>query len=166
MNNPIFEITLTPEGSLVVVQSESDEAGGERAEAWLKRVMQAFSSSNAAGIFMLAASKQSSHIHPSFSYWRDFGRDYLTRRCRTPEYENNNLQSIEPLTDAEVSSMLLSAPPMRGGEYLNDDIIHGLWREIDVWALDEIASLGKGLSGWLKEHAPLWLLWPNIPHQS
>jgi len=52
--------------------------------------------------------------------------------------------------------MLLSAPPMQGGEYLKAKVLDNIWRDLDAWARDEVASSGDGLSGWLKRRALLW----------
>ncbi|OHB81910.1 MAG: helicase [Planctomycetes bacterium RBG_16_64_12] len=52
--------------------------------------------------------------------------------------------------------MLLSVPPMQGAEYLTAPALASVWSDLDVWVRGQIASSGQGLSGFLKERAPLW----------
>ncbi len=52
--------------------------------------------------------------------------------------------------------MLLCVPPMQGAEYLSQDALENVWRDLDAWVRGRVASFGRGLSGFLKEHAPLW----------
>ena len=52
--------------------------------------------------------------------------------------------------------MLLSAPPMQGGEYLSTEVLRDLWVDLDAWVRKEIAASEDGLTGWLKKHAAIW----------
>ena len=45
---------------------------------------------------------------------------------------------------------------MPGAEYLSQSSLAGVWEDLDVWARGEIARAGEGLSGFLKQRAPLW----------
>ncbi len=45
---------------------------------------------------------------------------------------------------------------MRGAEYLNVEMLLRLWDDLDAWVRKEVAASGEGLTGWLKEHAPIW----------
>jgi len=52
--------------------------------------------------------------------------------------------------------MLLSAPPMRGAEYLSTGVLQDLWIDLDAWVRQEVTSSASGLGRWLKKQAPLW----------
>jgi len=93
---------------------------------------------------------------PSFSFWRDFACRYLTQLCRTPEFVGELLNPVEPPFESELATMLLSAPPMQGGEYLSVEVFQDLWVDLDSWARKEIAASEGGLTGWLKKHAAIW----------
>ncbi|MBS1269297.1 MAG: RNA polymerase-associated protein RapA [Gammaproteobacteria bacterium] len=150
----IYDLKLTPAGCLRL--SKGDDGSGAAADAWLKRVAVAFSSSQAAGLFALAATRPDTPPPPAFSFWRDFACCYLTQLCRTPESVGKLLDPIEPPCESELAPMLLSAPPMQGGEYLNTDVFCGLWVDLDSWARKEIASSKDAPTGWLKKHAAIW----------
>jgi hypothetical protein len=111
----ICELSLTPAGHLFLSETESGGAGIP--VDWMKKVANAFSSCQAAGLFELAASRADTPTSPSVSYWREFSCRYLTELCRTPEFSGNRVETIEPPRSAEIETMLISVPPMRGAEY-------------------------------------------------
>jgi hypothetical protein len=149
-----FDLTLTPAGRLRCKESETGDTG--KPDAWMRRVLNAFSSSQFSGLFALAASNPDEPLSPSLSFWRDFARRYLTHLCRTPESAENILDPIDSPEPMEIQAMLFSAPPMEGGEYMNTGLLQDLWIGLDGWVRKEISSSLLGLTGWLKKHAPLW----------
>ncbi|MDZ7582164.1 MAG: DEAD/DEAH box helicase [Deltaproteobacteria bacterium] len=147
-------LTLTPAGRIGWRQNDDD--GGAMPDAWLKRVAAAFSASQAAGLFALAATRPEAPPPPVLSFWRDFVSRYLTRLCRTPAAVGDQIDPIEPPLESELASLLLSAPPMLGGEYLTAEVLLELWGDLDAWVRKQIAASAGGLAGWLKKQAPMW----------
>ncbi len=145
------EIQLTPSLQLVFLHGEAKAP----AAGWLGRVASGFAKNRAAGLFAMAASEPDVSISQVIHYWRNFSSSYLTELCRTPETERE-LGRIEPLPQTELSTMLLSAPPMEGGEYLSADGLAEMWGELDAWVREQIASSGLTLGDWLKKHAKTW----------
>lgn len=154
-----IDLTLTPTGCLRL-QKEGDDAG--TSDSWTRQVVAAFASSPAAGLFALAATKPTAPTSASVLFWRDFACLYLTQLCRIADVSGNpgvrplRMDAIEPPSESDLTTLLLSAPPLQGGEYLSTDVFHSLWSDLDLWAQSAIASSGEGLTGWLKKHAPLW----------
>jgi SNF2 family DNA or RNA helicase len=148
------DLVLTPAGHLQF--RENNENDGNVPDSWKKGVAVAFSVSQAAGLFALAATRPGHPPSPAISFWRDFACRYLTDLCRTPESTTSPLLPIEPPGEADLSAWLLAMPPMSGGEYLNFEVLRALWSDLDGWAHREIAAAGEGFAGWLKEHAPDW----------
>ena len=149
-----YELTLTPVGHLLLRESEAE--GADKPDAWMKKAADAFSSSQAAGLFALAATRSDTPPPPSFAFWRDFACSYLNQLCHTPQFAGDGLSPIEPPTSAEMATMVLSAPPMQGGEYLKAEVLDNIWRDLDACVRNEIASSRDGLSGWLKKRAAFW----------
>lgn len=149
-----FDLSLTPAGRLRLREIGTD-AGG-LTDAWAKRAAAAFSSSQAAGLFALAAARPEAPPPPELSFWRDFACSYLTQLCRMPESAGERVDPIEPPTESERATLVLSAPLMQGGEYLSVEVLQKLWMDLDAWVRKEIAASTAGLSEWLKRHAPMW----------
>ena len=149
-----YELILTPAGHLLLHEGGAEETGAP--DAWMKRAADAFSSSQAGGLFALAAAKPDTPPPPAFSFWRDFACRYVIQLCRTPELAGDGLDPIDPPGPAETATLLLSAPPMQGGEYLSAEVLEGLWVDLDAWVHKEVASSSEGLNGWLKKRATIW----------
>ena len=156
----IYDIALTPAGRLNL--KEGEDNGDQAPDAWLRRVAAAFESAQAAGLLALAATRPDAPPPPSLAFWRDFAARYLTELCRTPDTtaagaaDPPALPEIEPPPEADLAVMLLSAPPMQGGEYLAVDVFRDLWTDLDAWVRSEVAASAAGLAAWLKKRAPMW----------
>jgi len=153
-NDVNYDIILTPAGHLSLREARGDTVAA--GDAWMKRVAAGFSSSQGSGLFALAATRPESPPSPVFAFWRDFACLYLTRLCRMPEPAGKPTDPIEPPSESELATMLLSAPPMQGGEYLDLEVFRSLWADLDSRVRKGIAASKAGLAGWLKEHAPMW----------
>jgi len=145
-------ITLTPSGALLLHEEDTDSQ--ENKDPWLKKVIKGFNASEEEGLFTLAASKPGIVLHPTFSYWRDFTCQYLTRLCRKPV--TAEVISVEAPNSAELSTLILSVPPMQGGEYLSARVLVDRWTRLDAYIQNRVSSSNLTLSDWLKKYAPLW----------
>ncbi|MCF7708202.1 MAG: DEAD/DEAH box helicase [Verrucomicrobia bacterium] len=150
-----YNLSLTPAGHLRLQEVYGGDSDGETG-AWMKRVVAGFAGSQAAGLFALAATRPDMPTPAPFSFWRDFSCLYLTQLCRTPEVAGDRISPIEPPVESDLASLLLSAPPMQGGEYLSADVLRGLWIDLDTWVRGRISEAGDGLNVWLKRYAAVW----------
>ncbi len=148
-----IELNLTPTGHLLLQGPDVDASISDR---WMKRVVSGFSVSEAEGLFALAATQPSIPPPAAFSYWREFAGRYLAELCRTPNPEGQSFDLIAPPDESELATLLLSAPPMPGGEYLTINVFRDLWAELDLWIRGKIAESGQELSAWLESNAPTW----------
>ncbi len=149
-----YELALTPSGRLLV--RESGGLGETTSDARMEKTKRAFSSSQAAGLFSLAAMKPDAPLSPPLVFWREFACRYVTEISRTPDLNGKPADPLKPPPESDLAAMALSAPPMRGGEYLNEEVLRALWTELDTWVRHEMAGSEEGPRGWLKRHAPLW----------
>jgi non-specific serine/threonine protein kinase len=84
-------------------------------------------------------------------------RRYLTQLCHTPDLERSKeLAPLSPPAESELSDWANTAPPMRGGEYLNADRLAGFWMELDQHIRAQIDPHPEGAGAWLKGCHPLW----------
>ena len=157
-----IQLAVTPKGRVIAIESTSEgaepldaspePATGERQE---RRIARQFSSSQAEGIFTLATERMD-RPPPSFAYWRDFGRRYLTQLCHTPITDGVPIEELPPPDCAELASIVLDAPPLNGAEYLSEAVLCDVWSDLDAWIRREITEYRDGLAGFLRERATLW----------
>ncbi|MCL4176707.1 MAG: DEAD/DEAH box helicase [Verrucomicrobia bacterium] len=121
------------------------------------RVAAAFSATAATGLLHLATRELNSLLPPVAAWWRELARRYLTQLCHTPGLEQaRELAGLPPPADSEWIGLVDSAPPMRGGEYLNAACLRQFWLELDERVRAEIQRHPLGAGAWLKETHPLW----------
>lgn len=106
------EIKLTPTGQLRWIEQEKPTAS-----ASLAAVQSAFERNWTEGLFVLAAEKIETAGLQTLRYWQAIADHYLTGLCHSPEFAE--MVTVELPGDGELSSWLLTAPPMVGGEYLS-----------------------------------------------
>jgi len=149
-----LEFSILPSGRLKLLDPDADLASGAL-PAWERRLAAAFELGTPAGLIALAGLKPSAALSPAAAYWRSFAGLYLTALCHLPQ-QDGALEAVPEPTPAERATLLLSVPPMRGAEYLDDNALLTNWRELDDWTRRQIAAHADGFAGFLNEHAPLW----------
>ncbi len=157
-----IELRILPSGRVVVLEAGSGDGSGlgsqtaELSSNSFEKIVEAFARDAGEGLFLLAATKMDGPLPISFAYWRRFAQKYLTLLCQVPEASTGNVEPIPPPSDAELGKMILSVPPMRGAEYVNQEMLVAIWNSIDQWVREEVAASKKSLAEFLSERAPLW----------
>jgi len=104
-------------------------------------------------LFTLAADRIDTQASPPARFWQQIAERYLTALCQLPE-QDARIQVAAP-PPADRAAWILSAPPMRGGEYLSEDSLHDVWRHLDAWVGEAVAAAG-GLPAFLRARAASW----------
>lgn len=142
------EIQLTPTGQLRWQGKAEKEQMPE-----LKGLKKSFEQDWREGLFKLAAEKYNTPYSLTLGYWQGLAGYYLTSLCHIPETADELV--IEGPSEVFLSSLILSAPPMAGGEYLTVSALRQIWADLDKWCRQAIDSAG-GLSDFLQKNAPQW----------
>lgn len=139
-------ITLTPQGVLVpcgpVGAGETD-------------LEEAFAQHETLGLLALARQDIPAGADPSLRYWRAFAHAWLGAICRLPETGVLTADAVGLPDETTVTEWVLTAPPMRGAEYLSPDLLRTAWRRHLEWAVEEAKALG-GLGAFLEAYASTW----------
>jgi len=144
----VADIRLTPAGNLCW-----DAGEGAPEPASLAAVRQAFAEDWRSGLFALSAEKVETGESLTLRYWQGVADRFLTALCHVPG--SVETVDVEPPTEAECATWTLTAPPMRGGEYLTPRLLLDVWKALDAWAARWIAAAG-GLEAFLHDRAPRW----------
>lgn len=153
----IPELVLTPAGHLRIESVKADAPGRwPLPETTARRITAAFKKGSAEGLLHLATGEPQTGLPAAFSYWREFAGSFLTAVCHVPETVGEEIGPVPPPEAPELERLSQSAPPMRGSEYLNADVMTALWMELDRHVHGEVAANKGGLSAWLQNRASLW----------
>ncbi len=146
-----MNLCISPHGWLFVETAPGSNEGAA------KRIIEAFADSSSRGILHLSTTELQASLPADLSFARDFGRAYLTQLCHTPEIAGQpEFPPVSPPTEGNLAAMVLSAPPMRGLEYLNADLLKEWWADLDILVRKEVQASGHGVQEYLRERNPLW----------
>jgi superfamily II DNA or RNA helicase len=150
---------LTPQGHLVLAPVDDVcTLPGNLQE----RLESAFERGVGHGLLELGIREIGTALPVDFAYWRDFAGRYVTTLCTSAEPAGDAspaAPSVIAIPPAEMLMELASAaPPMPGGEYLNAEVLAGLWEQIDAACREERADTKQTLQEFLKARNPAWHL--------
>ncbi|MFN0017389.1 MAG: DEAD/DEAH box helicase [Pirellulaceae bacterium] len=149
-------LLITPGGHLRIVRDPESlpEVSGEAAEA----LTEAFGKSSAEGLLLLASREFAQELPASLVFWRSLARQFFQAVCQLGEGAFQKWQSVAAPADEELALLAAEAPPMRGLEYLNAELLEALWNELRELAVARAAEFPAGPAAWLSSVNPLWHL--------
>ena len=121
---------------------------GEDQEKLLE-LNKAFAQGSAKGLLFLDTATDALTENPIFAYWKDFARLYLSLFTATVNLETRDLKNDPVKFDLhpdDISRFLATTPPMRGGEYINEESLSFLWDELGSTLQSEVLNSGKSIS--------------------
>jgi len=135
------QLELSPQGVIICHDDTREE-------------LQMFHKSYAAGLIHIGGHALPGDVDASVLYWKQFAERFIRSLCHLPENSDATLK-IEAPSPAELSEIILNAPPMRGAEYLSHHLLQVIWQRLTEWSVAELESL-EGLSALLEKNAPRW----------
>lgn len=115
-------IALSPHGTLYLLPQTP-------AEDISVRIRATFTEHYGTGLMQLGLSELDAVLPPDLAYWRDFASLYFSRLCGLPGLGETGAKEIIslPAPQTELREFAAVAPPMVGGEYLNEQVLVALW---------------------------------------
>jgi superfamily II DNA or RNA helicase len=143
-------LTLTPHGHLLLTTGPDAPSLDEKIA---DRLQAAFGRGAGHGLLRLGLDETGAALPPVFSWWREFAASYVTVLCTHPD-----TGAVPSPTEPELQTLVLSAPPMTGAEYLSTEVLDALWQELDTAFGIELAESKCGIQEFLKQRNPAWNL--------
>ncbi len=120
------------------------------------RLTQVFADSSARGLELLASEFLREPLPPTFVFWRQLAQRYFTLVCHNPSLDTPAQLVVPPPAEGEWTSMVETAPPMKGLEYLTPAVLGDLWGKLDRHVRDQIAQTPGGAAAYLRARNPVW----------
>lgn len=159
--SPHGQIFFQPAGELTGLSDIRNR--GESPQSELAR---AFNKSCADGLLGLARTSLPADWPAEFAFWKEFARRLGQSLCCLDEADREQfsrkttregLWKLVPAPDVlELSAVISKAPPMRGLEYLTQEILTKLWRELSSLVHEEALAAADGLDALLQAINPQW----------
>jgi len=125
------------------------------------KLVEAFQRGAGHGLLYLDIAADAFAAQDSFVYWRDVARSYLSLFAATPNLEQRDLKSeplVLPVPADELFRWVVTAPPMRGAEYIDEACLSQLWREVEEALSTEIIEHGGDIPAFFSARHAGWSL--------
>jgi hypothetical protein len=122
---PHPSLRLTPHGHLLLEDAADAPEIDERTAS---RLSVAFARGSGHGLVQLGAGEAGHPLPSLLAWWRTFATPYVATLCLQPTTPDGAFPDIPPPTEAELASLVLTAPMMAGAEYLTPEILRTLWQ--------------------------------------
>ncbi len=150
---PRIQLRLTPHGHLLLEDAGDAPAVDDKLAA---RLVDAFGRGGGQGLLRLGAGEVGQSLPPTFVWWRDFVARYVGAVCL--HASGAAPSAVPPPTESDLGTLVLTAPMMPGAEYLNADVLLGLWADLGAAFSASLATSGSDLQTFLKALNPAWNL--------
>ncbi|MFA5362236.1 MAG: DEAD/DEAH box helicase [Candidatus Omnitrophota bacterium] len=146
------DIYVSP-GRRLYVEGDDLERHQDLAAAFLK--------GSGCGLLYLDAASDEYTEYPAFAFWKDFTRRYLALFCAMADMDKREFAHQHVcigIPEAELDHFLLMVPLMKGAEYVDQECLQGLWREIETALSGEISVSGKSAAEFFAARHSNWHL--------
>jgi non-specific serine/threonine protein kinase len=145
-------VSISPARHLVVRVFDAN-AHEALAPDVLARVGAAFARGVGDGLLHLGMAEVATRLSPSLGFCRDFAARYLAAVCARGEDTSTLIVTPD---EATLSSIVSSAPPLEGGEYLDAALLATLWQDLEAALARALADHRGSVAELLhSQHAPL-----------
>jgi superfamily II DNA or RNA helicase len=150
-------LVLTPSGHLVLAPSSDAPPLPDPLQGQLQ---DSFARTPGHALLHLGLREVGTALPPIFAFWRDFAARYVTALCTSAEAsdDDTSIASVTAPSSDDLDSLVATAPPMAGGEYLTAAVLESLWHQIDAACREDRTHSKLSLQAYLKANNPAWNL--------
>ena len=123
-----------------------------------RRLEASFARGSGHGLLQLGAAEVDTALPPALAYWREFSARYVAAVCTRSGGESREHAPIPAPAIAELDSIVSSAPPMIGAEYMTAIVLQALWDGIDSAFRSELTESKTTVQDFLTHKSPAWNL--------
>lgn len=147
-------LAIGPDGCLRLIRDD-ELAAGRVSEVHLEQLRGQLGISTAAGLVDLLLPHWPAELPASLAYWRDWVRLFFRTVCYADVLPGVGWSELPCPEDVELQSLVGSAPPMTGLEYLTAGLLRRLWGELCEYSAESGESDPEGAQAWLRRLNPL-----------
>lgn len=152
-------LRLTPHGHLVTYEGDLAPVIEQSIAV---RLWEAFGRGSGHGLLRLGAGEVGEFLPPEFGWWRGFASRYVTSLClQSPTGDGTTYGhpgEVNAPDNEALTTLIHTAPPMTGAEYLTPDLLRTLWADIGSALSESQQAARTDLQSFLKSLNPAWNL--------
>jgi hypothetical protein len=147
-------LSFSPTGHLYLYSDSENTETLSKSQA--EKIEAFFSVSESVGLLRLGLTHFSELLPPSFSFWQQFSKLFVTELCKISD--ENDRATIHQLAfpHDEISELIAEASFIRGIEYLNQETAKVLWSGLMSALESELQAFDGNLSHYLSAFHTAW----------
>ncbi|MFI5343114.1 MAG: DEAD/DEAH box helicase [Chlamydiales bacterium] len=150
------ELILSPKGEVYL--SHGVQSSEQLPSAVFERIKLFFDKGASIGLLQLGIQDFSS-LPASFLFWQMFSRRLITAVCKFIHVvDGQKLPDIPVPDQEELHEITSQALLIKGGEYLNPDVLRAIWQRVALALQQELQSTSCSLQEYLQQYNSRWNL--------
>jgi len=151
-NNDSITCRLTPSGHIVVCTDLPDDNFSKS----IQKIINVFNDSRGHGVLHLGVAELMTDLPPSLSYWRDFGKLFISKVCSSVDPLDPQLTQLPGPDSNDFSEFVQAAPPMPGAEIISTELLRDIWFDMGEVLLTKAKKYKSGIQGYLETYSSAW----------
>ena len=155
MTRQALDVAVLPNGALLLEFADTVERFGEASYQAQREIFRSHDREPEIWVLRLGFRDRQPRLSPSLEYWREFAGRFVVELSRIEDLEVlRGRAEVEPLGGEVVQELLAAAPPMNGAEYLNRELLEGLWEGLGRAFRTLIEEYEGTVEAFFEEHSP------------
>lgn len=151
-----ISIAISPAGHLYLATDNNVQETLD--ESTVQKIHELWQNGCASGLLHLGLISLPTELTPSLTFWRQFSQTFITEVCRHSDFLATSTKTV-PIPDQEELNLILSqAPFMQGSDYLNMEVLHSLWAELNRALRQDLVSFDNNLQQYFQAYHAHWNL--------
>src|ERR1700679_2771338 len=147
------ELSLSPEGRVYVNRDRQSDERLLLAEC--TKIEELFVKSVPYALLHLGL-RDFESLPSSFLFWQTFSRQFIIRVCQLQSTENQGKIIIDEPSSDELLAILDKAPFMKGTEYLSEEVLIDIWRQMVEILNQELTAYSGSVQAYLGQYSSRW----------
>ncbi|MBW1895895.1 MAG: SNF2 helicase-associated domain-containing protein, partial [Deltaproteobacteria bacterium] len=153
MNRELIVVVM-PSGSLQLEWTDAEENINKSTKLLQEQIYKRSVSEPDSWLLFLGFSDTRVPLSPSLAYWQNFTGLFAHKLSQTPDLEILRHRIDISVEEDELRQQLDSAPLMTGAEYLNKEVLEGVWSELNKEFSRTIKSYNGTVADFFKTYSP------------
>ncbi len=128
--NKLLTVSVTPERTLLPEWTDADEKISEKTAGIQNDIYETYTRDAGSWLFYLGFSAQNTELSASINYFIQFSGLFIQKLSRIPDLETLRHAVQVTISEDELARIVESAPMITGAEYIDANMMAGLWKEL------------------------------------
>ncbi|MCK5215399.1 MAG: DEAD/DEAH box helicase [Candidatus Omnitrophica bacterium] len=153
MNKELIAVIL-PDGTIQLEWIDAQDKINKSTQILEKEILKQFQEGLPSCLLFLGFCDKTVGLSPSLGFLRDFSRLFALKLSHTPNLELIRDKAVITIEEREITETLSKSPFMTGAEYLNENILNTLWKQLNTQFQQKIKKHRGSVADFIRNYSP------------